>query len=71
MRTEFIMNQTMTDYYKGPTKDENPNRPVYYEFGLIIKGQEVYIKLSLGNFGKSPHCMSFHTSVHPIKYPQK
>lgn len=71
MRTEYLMNLTMTDYYKGPTKDENPIRPEFYEFGLTIKGQEVYIKLSLGNFSKSPHCMSFHTSMHPIKYPLK
>jgi len=71
MRTEYIMNLTIADYYKGPTKDENPNRAEFYEFGLTVNGQEVYLKLSLGNFNKSPHCMSFHPSKYPIKYPLK
>jgi hypothetical protein len=71
MRKDFIMNLSATDYYKGPTKDEDPQIPDFYEFGLTIKGQEVYIKLSLGIFSKTPHCMSFHISKHPIKYPLK
>ena len=71
MRKEFIMGLTINDYYKGPTKDGDPERPDFYEFGLHINGQEVYIKLSLGKFGKTPHCMSFHISKHSIVYPLK
>jgi hypothetical protein len=71
LREDFIMNLTVEDYFQGPTKDQNPKRPDYYEFGITVKGQEIYIKLSLGRFGKSPHCMSFHLAQQPMNYPLK
>ena len=71
MRTAFLMNLTVKDYYKGPTKDSDPKRADFFEFGITIQGQEIYIKLSLGSFDKDPHCMSFHLAQHPMEHPLK
>jgi hypothetical protein len=70
-REEIVMGLTVENYYKGPTDDIDPNRPEYYEFGISIKSREIYIKLSLGKFNKSPHCMSFHIAEHNLDYPLK
>jgi hypothetical protein len=68
-REEVIMGLNIENYYKGPTRDDYEDRPDYFEFGTTLNGQEVYIKLSLGKFNKSPVCISFHTPEHPMNYP--
>jgi hypothetical protein len=66
------MNLKVEDYYSGPNKDaHDPGRPDYYEFGIQVKGKEVYIKLSPGMPGKRADCMSFHIAEFPISYPLK
>jgi hypothetical protein len=39
-------------------------------FGKDVKGQEVYIKITLGK-GSSALCISFHIAEHPMNYPFK
>ena len=39
-------------------------------FGKDVKGQEVYIKITLGK-GASALCISFHIAEHPMNYPFK
>lgn len=70
-REELIMGLTVDNYYRGPTKDIDRDRPDYYEFGINIEDKEIYIKLTMGKFNQSPHCMSFHDAVHPLDYPLK
>ena len=69
IREEIIMKLEVWDYYRGPTEDIDPKRPEFYEFGTHYNGQEIYVKLSLGKFSKSPHCMSFHIPEGIIDYP--
>lgn len=69
IRENLIMKLEVKDYYRGPTKDDDPKRPDFYEFGIIYESQEIYVKLSLGKFNKSPHCMSFHSPDDVIDYP--
>jgi len=69
IREEIIMKLEVRDYYRGPTEDIDPKRPEFYEFGTHYNGEEIYVKLSLGKFGKSPHCMSFHQPEDIIDYP--
>jgi hypothetical protein len=69
IREELILKLEVKDYYRGPTRDKDQERPDFYEFGINYQGQEIYIKLSLGKFNKSPHCMSFHTPTDSIEYP--
>lgn len=70
-REEVLMNLQYHDYYRGPTEDNNPERPDYFEFGVSIKNYEIYIKISRGKFNKSPQCMSFHIAEHEMDYPLK
>jgi len=69
IREEIIMKLEFRDYYRGPSGDKDPKRPEFYEFGAHYDGKEIYVKLSLGKFSKSPHCMSFHPPEDVIEYP--
>ena len=40
-------------------------------FGKDVKGQEVYIKITLGLPNSSTICISFHIAEHPMTYPLK
>jgi hypothetical protein len=40
-------------------------------FGKTIKGQEVYIKITLGFAGAQVICISFHVAEHPMKSSKK
>ena len=41
------MNLKAEDYYGGPKNDTYTiHQPDYFEFGIQIKGKEVYIKIS-------------------------
>lgn len=72
LRDDFIKKLTFENYYSGPKNDTlDPNKPDYYEFGVDIKGVEVYVKLSLNLPGKPVDCMSFHKAVRMITYPLK
>jgi len=71
-RIEYLMNLRVEDYYSGPNKDTfDSTKPDYYEFGIQIKGKEVYIKISPGLPNKMVDCMSFHIAEFPMNYPLK
>jgi len=71
-RVDFLKDLKPEDYCSGPNPDRDvPDRPDYYEFGIIVNGQEVYIKLSLGLTNKPVDCISFHLAEWPMKYPLK
>lgn len=71
-REDFLNDLKPEDYCSGPNPDKDvPDRPDYYEFGIVVNGQEVYIKLSLGLTNKPVDCISFHVAEWPMKYPLK
>lgn len=71
-RKEYLLSLTADHYYAGPKNDTyDTTRPDYYEFGIQIKGREVYIKISLGLSNKMADCMSFHIAEFPMNYPLK
>jgi len=71
-RINFLKKLSFENYYTGPNEDtHDPNKPNYYEFGILIKGVEVYIKISLGLESKRVDCMSFHIAKRRISYPLK
>lgn len=71
-RIKLIKQLTSNNYYAGPKNDTyDIAKPDYFEFGMIIKGIEVYIKISHGMPNKQIDCMSFHKAKHPIAYPLK
>jgi len=71
-RINYINKLTSDNYYRGPIDDTfDTSKPSYYEFGIMINGNEVYIKISLGLNNKRVDCMSFHVAEKTITYPLK
>lgn len=71
-RLEYLKNLNVENYYDGPKNDTyDQSQPDYYEFGVMVKGVEVYIKVSLGLTNKRVDCMSFHKAERPITYHHK
>lgn len=71
-RLEYIMTLKVEDYYAGPKNDTyDTTLPNYYEFGILVKGVEVYIKISKGLTNKPADCMSFHPAEFTMTYPLK
>ena len=67
-----IQNLSVADYCKGPEPDTDKPGEVW-EFGKIISGKEVYIKLKIANVGniKLAKCISFHVAEFPLCFPFK
>lgn len=68
---EYIVRLTCTDYYRGPKPDRTSPYQTVIEFGKIIDGHEIYIKLAVGERSglMNARCLSFHTPEKPIDYP--
>ena len=66
-----ILGLTYKNYYRGPIPDTDPRRGEYWEFGKIICGQEIFIKLkTVSKFGVAK-CFSFHIPEETIEYPYR
>lgn len=68
-RKQVLEELTAMDYCEGPIKDKNKG-PALWVFGRVLKGTELYIKVTLGlaPTGKVV-CISFHPAEHPMKFP--
>jgi len=70
-RTEIIRNLRISDYCDGPLKDTLDSGADLWVFGRVVKGREVYIKISLGNPNNPVICISFHIADIKMNYPFK
>lgn len=71
-RKNYIKSLKAEDYFNGPTEDTfNPVMPHYWEFGINVKGKEVYVKINMGTENNEVICLSFHIAEREIKYPFK
>ncbi len=70
-RTEILKKLAVPDYSEGPIEERMMNGADMWVFGKVIKEKEVYIKITLGNFGERVICISFHISEHQMNYPLK
>lgn len=59
------------DFSEGPLEDKMLAGADMWVFGKIIKGQEVYIKITLGKANLGAVCISFHIAEHSMNYPFK
>lgn len=59
------------DYVEGPVIDMLNQKGEMWVFGKDVKGQEVYIKITLGYENGQTICISFHIAEHPLTYPFK
>jgi len=71
-RFEIIMSLSVLDYCSGPEPDRD--KPGYiWEFGRIVVGTPVYIKLKVADTdrGQIAICISFHAAEFPLTFPCK
>jgi hypothetical protein len=73
-RAEEVRKLKYTDFFRGPSPDHLIPGHEWWEFGLRIKKQEIYIKIKVYNSDsgkKMGKCMSFHLAEEKITYPYK
>lgn len=59
------------DFSEGPLEEKLYGGSDMWVFGKTIKKKEVYIKITIGGFGSSVICISFHLAEHKMQYPLK
>ncbi|KAA9341144.1 type II toxin-antitoxin system MqsR family toxin [Larkinella humicola] len=69
-RTAYLKSLEVESYYRGPLPDQAGISDLW-EFGIPVKGKEVYIKIQLGAHNRSTICISFHLAEFPMTYPYK
>lgn len=70
-RKEIIKSIIIDDYSEGPLEEKMRGILPMWVFGKMVKGKEVYIKISLGVEGSNVICISFHIAEHAMSYPYK
>jgi hypothetical protein len=71
MRRKIVEQLERQDYSEGPLDDNLYGMASMWVFGKVVKQQEVYIKISMGQPGSNVICISFHIAAMPMKYPFK
>jgi len=69
-RFEIIMSLSVLDYCSGPEPDRDKPGDIW-EFGRIVEGKPVYIKLKIADAdrGQIAICISFHAADFPLTFP--
>ena len=70
-REAIIDSLEIRNYYKGPRNDGVRIGGEFWEFGVVVNGMEVYVKLSIGIVEGPVLCFSFHPSERRITYPYR
>lgn len=70
-RKEVINSLKVENYSEGPLEEKMRGLLPMWVFGKMVKKQEVYIKISMGNENSKTICISFHPAEHPMNYPFK
>ena len=68
-RKQVVLSIEPEDYIEGPIVDTLNKMGEMWVFGKNVKGQEVYIKIMLGQPNSSTICISFHIAEHPLNHP--
>ena len=72
-----ILDLCPEDYLDGPLPDFDGYAGDFYEFGKLIAGKEIYIKIKVKNFNELGErqlclmCKSFHYAKKPLSFPLK
>lgn len=70
-RINILKGIEIKDYCEGPLEEKFMNGVAMWVFGKLVKGKEVYIKITLGMAGGQVICISFHIAEFVLKYPLK
>jgi hypothetical protein len=67
---DVILSLSVDDYCDGPKQDKDRPGEIW-EFGKLIEGKEVYIKLKVAQVGekKLAKCLSFHVAEYSLYFP--
>ncbi len=65
------MKLEVNDYVEGPKEDILNKIEDMWVFGKVVRGHDVYIKISMGISNSSAICISFHIAEHRITYKYK
>ena len=71
IREEIILNLDIEDYSEGPLEETQQGGTEMWIFGKEIKGQLVYIKLTISKMTGGAVCISFHKAEFPMHFPFK
>lgn len=70
-REDIIIHLEADDFIEGPIIDTLHQINEMWVFGKEVKGQDVYIKISMGRENSSAICISFHIAEYSLKYKFK
>jgi hypothetical protein len=70
-RDQVLENLQAEDYVEGPVRGDVVWGESLWVFGKAIKGEEVYIKISIGKPNNRTICISFHVAEYTLFYPLK
>ena len=70
-RNKVLLSLVRSDYSQGPIPDKLQGGADLWVFGKIVKGKEIYIKITMGIKGAQVICISFHIAEHRMSYPHK
>lgn len=68
-RKEIIKDIQVEDYCEGPLDDRLYGMASMWVFGKMVKGAEIYIKISMGAYVTRVICISFHIAEFTMNYP--
>src|SRR5690606_39225068 len=70
-RNNVLKSRNAEDYSEGPKAEKLHNGAAMWVFGKVVKGKEIYIKITMGIAGAKVICISFHIAEYPVTYPDK
>jgi hypothetical protein len=68
-RDNILSNLAIENYCQGPLTNDQYGINLMWVFGVIVKKQEVYIKITI--LPTKSFCISFHISEYSLEYPFK
>jgi len=70
-RTKILENLEAEDYCEGPLEETMHGTGNMWVFGKEVSGNEIYIKIAMGQPNNRVICISFHPAEYPLDYPFK
>jgi hypothetical protein len=70
-RNKVLKELDIEDYSEGPLEEKLYGGADMWVFGKLVKGKEIYIKITMGVSGSKVICISFHTAEYKMNYPYK
>jgi hypothetical protein len=67
-RESILLSLKVDDFYDGP-KPDTINSGEYFEFGKVVNGITVYIKIKIDTEHDKAYCYSFHPAEFTVRYP--